>query len=310
MIRVGSVFSGIGGFELGIEAAFGENVKTVWQVEKDPFCQKVLKKHWPNALLLDDVKKVNKDTVEPIDMLIGGFPCQSISVMGKGEGLENEEKSGLWWEMYRIIGDLKPRIVVLENVKNIIRVGGTAVVGALAKIGYSCEWEIVSARSQGACHLRERWFCVAYSNSIGLQTIENTQKQNRKSKKGLVSRSTRSDLCQDVSNTTGQDAFTLSKHQKRLETMGKTQKWEHVGCTSLSSIEHNKGRSTWPGCTVEPILLGMDDGVSDWMDRNTKREHNKRIKALGNAIVPACSEYVGRCILNSGLVDDLLEGEE
>ena len=162
MIRVGSLFSGIGGFELGIEAAFGASVQTVWQVEKDSFCQKVLKKHWPNVLLLDDVKKVNKDTVPPIDMLIGGFPCQSISIAGNMEGLENEEKSGLWWEMYRIIGDLRPRIVVLENVSNILSVGGSTVVGSLAKIGYSSEWKIIRASDFGAPHKRARWFCVSW----------------------------------------------------------------------------------------------------------------------------------------------------
>ena len=256
MIRVGSCFSGIGGFEIGIEAAFGDSVKTVWQVEKDSFCQKVLKKHWPNTLLLDDVKKVNKNTVPPIDMLIGGFPCQSISVAGNREGLENEEKSGLWWEMFRIIGDLRPRIVVLENVSNVIRLGGSAVVGSLASIGYNLEWKIVRASDFGAPHRRARWFCVAYSN--------------RK-------RSTQQPL--------------------HSVTMGKSRIIER---RSGKNARIHK-RHDWKRFPVESPLCRGNDGISYRLDR---------IKALGNAIVPACSEYVGRCILNSGLVDDLLENDK
>lgn len=310
MIRVASLFAGIGGFEKGFEEIFGESMKVLWQVEKDPFCQSILKKHWPNVLLLDDVKNVTIDKVPPIDMLIGGFPCQSISQAGKMEGLENEEKSGLWWEMFRIIGDLKPRIIVLENVKNIVRIGGVEVVGSLAEIGYCCEWQIVSAKSQGACHQRDRWFCVAYTNGQRLQTIKDTQKQDRQLRKGMVARSTRSDLCEDLSNTNGKNTGQLSKLPQRVEKMEKAQNGDSVRGSSLSGIGDHTRTSNWPGCTVEPILLGMDDGISDWMDRTTKREHNKRIKALGNAIVPACSAYVAECILNSGLVDDLLEDEE
>ena len=256
MIRVGSLFSGIGGFELGIEAAFGASVQTVWQVEKDLFCQKVLKKHWPNVLLLDDVKKVNKDTVPPIDMLIGGFPCQSISIAGKMEGLENEEKSGLWWEMYRIIGDLRPRIIVLENVSNILSVGGSTVVGSLAKIGYDLEWQVVRASDFGAPHRRSRWFCLAY-------TASPQQKQ--------------------------------PTYTKRLEQKKRT---VH---TIRQGLWYNKRTSNWTKFPTQPPVCGRNDGIPNRMDR---------LRSLGNSIVPACSEYVGRCILESGLVDDLLEGKE
>lgn len=255
MIRVGSLFSGIGGFELGIEAAFGASVQTVWQVEKDSFCQKVLKKHWPNVLLLDDVKKVNKDTVPPIDMLIGGFPCQSISTQGKMEGLENEEKSGLWWEMFRIIGDLEPRIVVLENVSNILSLGGSAVVGSLTSIGYDLEWKVVRASDFGAPHHRARWFCVAYTNRSRFKKHTGITKSLEK------------------------------KHQ--LEPRS-------------GEISRVHKRHDWTKFPIESPLCDRNDGLSDRV---------ARLKALGNAIVPACSEYVGRCILESGLVDDLLEGE-
>tara|TARA_R110000737_G_scaffold255930_1_gene264914 strand:- start:407 stop:694 length:288 start_codon:yes stop_codon:yes gene_type:complete len=89
--------------------------------------------------------------------------------------------------------------------------------------------------------------------------------------------------------------------------MGEAQDWKHGRNTSLQTNEHIKRRSNWQRCEVEPILCGVDDGVSDWMDRDTKREHNQRLKALGNAIVPKCSEWVARQVLNSGLLDDLLQ---
>ena len=163
-LKIGSLFAGIGGFELGIERAI-PGAETIWQVEQNKYCQSILKKHWPNATIYDDVRNITKHNVEPVDILIGGFPCQSISVAGKQEGLENEEKSGLWWEFHRIISELRPSIVIMENVANVLRLGGRDVVGSLAKIGYNAEWTIISARQFGAPHLRKRWFCVAYSES-------------------------------------------------------------------------------------------------------------------------------------------------
>lgn len=163
-MKLGSLFSGVGGLELGLERAFGGSLETVWQVEKEPFCRKVLERHWAHAKRYDDVRTVGAHNLEPVDILCGGFPCQSISIAGKQEGLANEEKSGLWWQFHRIISELRPKVVVLENVSNVLRLGGTDVVGSLAQIGYDCEWTIVSARQFGAPHLRKRWFGVAYTN--------------------------------------------------------------------------------------------------------------------------------------------------
>ena len=105
-LKIGSLFAGIGGFELGIERAIPGS-ETIWQVEQNKYCQSILQKHWPNAKIYDDVRNITKHNVEPVDILIGGFPCQSISVAGKQEGLENEEKSGLYWEFHRIISELR-----------------------------------------------------------------------------------------------------------------------------------------------------------------------------------------------------------
>jgi DNA (cytosine-5)-methyltransferase 1 len=120
-MRIGSLFSGIGGLELGLEwSGVGH---TVWQVEREPFCRAVLAKHWPAAERFDDVRTVGKANLAPVDLICGGFPCQDVSSAGKGAGLAGE-RSGLWREFARILGELQPGWVVVENVA-----GGAAKVG-------------------------------------------------------------------------------------------------------------------------------------------------------------------------------------
>ena len=167
MVRIGSAFSGIGGFELGLERAI-PNSKTVWQIEQNAFCQKILRKHWADAKIYDDVREVGAHNLEPVDIFCAGFPCQDISVAGKGEGL-NGKKSGLWWECFRIISELRPRIIVLENVSAVTFRGGREVVGSLTSIGYDTEWQVISAGMFGAPHIRKRWFLVGYASHTNKQ---------------------------------------------------------------------------------------------------------------------------------------------
>ena len=125
-MKLGSLFSGIGGLELGLERSI-PNLHTVWQVEQNAYCQKVLRKHW-SVPIYDDVRTVGAHNLEPVDILCAGFPCQSISIAGKMRGLEDEEKSGLWWNVHRLVSEFqsigRQPILVLENVANILRVGG------------------------------------------------------------------------------------------------------------------------------------------------------------------------------------------
>lgn len=261
MIKIGSLFSGIGGFELGLERAI-PNSQTVWQCEQNQFCQQILAKHWPNAVLYDDVRTINNQ-VEPIDILCGGFPCQSISVAGKMEGLENENKSGLWWEMWRIIGNLRPRIVIMENVSNIIRLGGSDVVGSLTQIGYDTEWAIIRADQFGAPHQRSRWFCVAY------QTPHPVGER----------------LQEDQTIPIG-----FSSNQTGIRSKN----------SSGGDVDGGNSRGNyWEQFPTQSAICRGNDGISNRVDR---------VRALGNAIVPQCSEWIGLQILNSGLLDDLLEG--
>ncbi len=159
MITIGSLFSGIGGLELGLEAALGARV--VWQVEQDEYCRRVLAKHWPDADRgVTDVREAGASNLVQPDIICGGFPCQDISVAGKREGIHGK-RSGLWFEFRRILSELRPRVAVLENVPAVTRYSGV-ITGGLVEIGYDCEWTILSANDMGAPHLRKRWFLVAY----------------------------------------------------------------------------------------------------------------------------------------------------
>jgi len=170
-VRIGSLFSGIGGLELGLEwAGVGH---TVFQVERDPYCQRVLAKHWPDALRFDDVCTVGAHNLPPVDVICGGFPCQDISHAGRGAGIAAGTRSGLWFEYERIVDELRPTFVVVENVEAIETRAHFdalhAVLGGLRSLGYRGERAIVSAADVGADHLRERWFCIANTERNGLQ---------------------------------------------------------------------------------------------------------------------------------------------
>jgi len=159
MMTIGSLFSGIGGLELGIETAL--NARVVWQVESNPYCRKVLKRHWPDAdRSVTDVREAGRDTLPRVDVIVGGFPCQGLSVAGKRKGL-GDERSGLWFEFQRVLSELRPRVAVLENTPNVVR-HLDVITGGLVDAGYDCEWQILSANDVGAPHLRKRWFCIAY----------------------------------------------------------------------------------------------------------------------------------------------------
>jgi len=160
-LTVGSLFAGIGGFDLAAERC-GMQVR--WQVEIDPFCQRVLAKHWPNVRRYADVRECVAANLEPVDLICGGFPCQDISFAGGGDGLDGE-RSGMWHQFSRIVGELRPRFVVVENVAALTARGLGRVLGDLAGFGFDAEWSCLSACAVGAPHVRRRLFVVAYANS-------------------------------------------------------------------------------------------------------------------------------------------------
>ena len=160
-LTVGSLFAGIGGFELGLERA---GMKTVWQVEKDEYARKVLAKHWPDVRRHDDVCTFPPGDPDDwrCDLICGGFPCQDISGANPNAlGLAGK-RSGLWSEYMRILRVLRPRFVLVENVAALLDRGFGRVLGDMASLGFDAEWDVLSASAYGAPHERARVFLVAY----------------------------------------------------------------------------------------------------------------------------------------------------
>ena len=159
-MRFGSLFCGIGGFDLGLERA---GMECAWQVEIDPYAQKVLAKHWPDVRRHADVCTFPPQEGDwQVDVICGGFPCQDISYAGKGAGLAGE-RSGLWHQFARIIGEIRPSYVIVENVAALLTRGMGEVLGTLASLGYDAEWHVIPAAAVGAPHRRDRVWIVAYA---------------------------------------------------------------------------------------------------------------------------------------------------
>ncbi len=156
----GSLFAGIGGFDLGFERA---GFVCRWQVEIDDYATQILEKHWPKVHRQRDIRECGARNLERVDCIIGGFPCQDISYAGRGAGLDGE-RSGLFFEAVRVVRELQPRYVVLENVAALLTRGLDRVLGTLAEIGYDAEWHCIPAAAVGAPHIRDRVFLIA-SNS-------------------------------------------------------------------------------------------------------------------------------------------------
>lgn len=160
----GSLFSGIGGFDIGAERA---GINTIWNCEIEPFQRLILKKHFPNTIQYEDIREVKHPGY--VDIITGGFPCQDISVAGKGKGITGE-RSGLWCEMHRIVGEIRPKFVVIENSPALLIRGFERVLCDLSKIGYNAEWQCISNYAFGYPHKRERLYIIAYTNEVRSQS--------------------------------------------------------------------------------------------------------------------------------------------
>ena len=172
------LFSGIGGFSLAASWVWGDDLEIAGFCEIDKYCEKVLNKNFPGVPVYKDITQLDGTQFKNIDLITGGFPCQDISVAGKGKGLFNEEtgektRSGLWVEMLRIISEVRPRYALIENVPMLTVRGGTRVIADLTEIGYDASWDIISAQDRGALHKRARIWIVAYPDLGDIQTGRN-----------------------------------------------------------------------------------------------------------------------------------------
>ena len=167
-MRVLSLFSGVGGFDLGLERA---GMEIIGQAENDEKACGVLRRHWPEVRLHTDVHDIQASDYPDVDVICGGFPCQDISVAGKQKGINRGDKSVLWWEFYRIIHDIRPQWVIIENVANLLNINQGrdlgAIIGSLDELGYVGEWRILDSQGFGVPQRRRRVFIVGHLGARG-----------------------------------------------------------------------------------------------------------------------------------------------
>lgn len=169
--RIGSLCSGYGGLELGLMGVVGGTV--AWHAENDKHASRVLAERFPDVPNHGDITAVDWAAVEPVEVVCAGFPCQDISGAGRGEGIVEGNRSGLWYAIVDALRVLRPRLIVLENVAALVarRPGLDVVLGSLATLGFDADWVCVRAADAGAPHLRDRWFCVAYAAGGGVPDL-------------------------------------------------------------------------------------------------------------------------------------------
>jgi DNA (cytosine-5)-methyltransferase 1 len=321
-IFLGSLFSGIGGIELGFER---EGFETKWFIENNLYCQEVLKEHFPKANIYGDIKTVNFSRLEKVDILTGGFPCQDISIAGKKKGIKGE-RSSLWKYYSNAICLFRPRFAVIENVSNIINLGLNVVLADLAKNGYDAEWFTLSASDFGALHRRERIFIVAYPSSkrwnngkynwereqvhkIKEWETEKDKQEGNKREFGInknndtVSSNTDKERCGGGDNEEDGKQENDAEIQRRDIPYFLTNDWgERIQrfrqeslqgeqgfswCKDVRRIEDIYNRSDIP----KPLIWGNRDGVSRKVDSYFRTE---RTKAVGNAVVPQVAQFIAR----------------
>ena len=274
-------FAGIGGFSYAAEKLVG-GFETTQFIEINPYCQKVLNKHWSHVPIHDDITTFTAKSGE-FDIITGGFPCQDISVAGLQKGITKETRSGLFYELIRIIRMVRPRYVVLENVAAILNRGLDIVLRELYEAGYDAEWAVISASSLEACHQRSRWWLVAYPNNNGSsssekcgfngETSDRTQKgQNQTCQSQRSSKSRNSTTIQQTTELTYPDSKRLQglrgEYELQKSSRERTFTWRNSGITL---------NPNWKRYKSKPTLCRGDDGLSHRVDR---------LKALGNSVVP------------------------
>lgn len=290
------LFSGIGGFSLGLESA---GFDTIAFCEIEPFCRDVLRKHWPHVPIAQDIRQLRYENGTlydaerviyegRIDLICGGFPCQPFSVAGRKKG--TKDNRDLWPEMFRLIQQIQPTWVVGENVANFINLALTRTKADLESEGYTVQPFIIPACAIGAPHRRDRVWIIAHCNgnttqqarcSTGVGSEESAALQTPQqggSRQAVLNNGCTAVSGIDTSNPNhqrlqGSQRKTISRKQRKpRQSSGGYQGW----------------RDGWPVST--PRVCGVDDGIPN-------RTH--RLRALGNAVVPQIPEIIGQAILNS-----------
>jgi len=303
-MRVGSLFSGIGGIDLGLERA---GMRVAWQSEVDPYACAVLRRHWPDVPNLGDVRAIRE--APAVDLVAGGFPCQDINSAGKGAGIDGE-RSGLWFEMLRLIGGCRPRWVLAENVPALRTRGADVVLDGLERAGYACWPLVVGADDVGAPHRRKRVWIVAYANGERLQGERRARLLDGERQTfghdadgcgGAVSDAERDLLRHEQQRRPGRWARGVcDEGQAKLGDDGADELLADSSGSGLQVSEREErrgeGRRIEGGATakrgwwsVEPDVGRVAHGIPRRVDR---------LRCLGNAVVPQVVEVIGRAILS------------
>jgi DNA (cytosine-5)-methyltransferase 1 len=259
-LKLIDTFSGIGGFSLAAQWLGG--FTTTQFVEQDPYCQSILRKHFPDVPLHGDIQTYQPQPHEA-DIIVGGFPCQDISNAGNRAGIREGTRSGLFHELMRVVRLVRPRFLVLENVAAIINNGLSTVLQEVAEAGFDAEWACVQASDVGACHLRNRWWLVAYSQELFSDGFP--------SQHGLAT--PQSQVSQSGNHHWSPVAYSNSERlQERHPATIPDQPGLDAGVCPQTLLHPQ-----WQSYVSQPVLHRGDDGLSN-------RIH--RLKALGNAVVP------------------------
>jgi len=331
-LKVGSLFTGIGGIDLGLERA---GFEISWQCEIDPWCQQILEQHWPGLTRYSDIKEVTH--AEKVDILAGGFPCQPVSSAG-GKKAQADPR-WLWPEYARLISIIRPRYVLVENVPGLLIRGMGDVVTDLATLGYDAEWDVLGAVSFGAPHRRERLFILAYDNSTSWAEQEGEREEVERSQLP-----TGDGEAEHVADTQCEGSQRLGAERELREAGEEEQACGcGAGCSEASTDTIGGGRDGRPWHLTEADRWPEppDGGLTDVTNPERKRlegfagtEFSKagrprwvftgsgprperfwefepqvgrvahgvprrvdRIKGLGNAVVPQLIEWIGKRLL-------------
>jgi DNA (cytosine-5)-methyltransferase 1 len=326
VITIASFFSGVGGLELGLEQAL--DAQTVFQCERDPYALKILEQHWPSAVRHNDITTLRGSDIPHADVWCGGFPCQDISVAGKQEGI-NGSRSGLFFEWMRLVREVRPRFIVMENVPAILAGDNLGpVLGALAEAGYDAERDVLGAWQVGAPHRRDRWFIIAWRAELG-RTVADADEGHQQQERALRAGRHAADhgCAHELADADG----------GRCEELGLAQHAGQQGARGhLADGQGARGRRDGPAGTIARELHaepGDGDELGDGADAQRERlegleqagpaarsvdrpGHGRdpgwwevepdvgrvvdgvpsrvdRLRCLGNAVVPACAYVIG-----------------
>jgi DNA (cytosine-5)-methyltransferase 1 len=313
-LKLLDLFSGIGGFSLGLESTgFFE---TIAFVEKDKFCRKVLKKNFNNIPIEEDIRNV-KGSNYAADIITGGFPCQPFSVAGKRKGTDDDRY--LWDETIRVVAECKPRWFIGENVEGLININNGVVLRQvqtdLEDQGFQVQCIIVPAAGIGAFHQRKRIWIIGFNatnSNISSKTkrreYENDEKtsSSREHFKGGCNGNGRQGYIQStwqgknvpnsnskLSNGCGSSTRNSITEQQRLDSNEK-KNWNEIRSKTERCSEQDKQQTWWE---AQSKLCGVPNGVSYELDK----DRSNRIKSLGNSIVPQIARQLGLSIMEAEL---------